>query len=73
MRSKGQVSLAAGYLPSLASEDCIANNGAEPIDLSTKLNLDSLAALDLTSSLGLVGRQGSVWRDEGRRRNSRGV
>lgn len=46
-------------------EDSIAHNGAEAIDLSTELDLDGLAGLDFSGSLGLVGRQRGVGGDVG--------
>ena len=53
--------------------DGVANNGAEAIDLSTKLDLDRLAGLDLNNSLLLVGGQGSVGGDESGGRDGGGV
>lgn len=59
--SDGLASLVLGL-----GDDSVADDGTEAIDLSTELDLDGLALLDLDTSLGLVGAKGSVGSDVGR-------
>jgi hypothetical protein len=56
-----------------SSNHGITDNGAETIDLGTKLDLDSLAILDLGTGLSLVGGERSVGSDVGRRGDGGGV
>lgn len=55
------------------SDDSVANDGAEAIDLSTELDLDGLSLLDLDTGLSLVGGKGSVGSDVGRGGDRGGV
>lgn len=75
--SEHEVSGAArDFLASLvlgSCEDSVAHNGAEAIDLSSKLDLDGLAGLDLGGGLGLIGRQRRVGSDVGGGRDGRRV
>lgn len=56
-----------------SSNHGVTDNGAETIDLGTKLDLDSLAILDLGTGLSLVGGERSVGSDVGRGGDSGGV
>jgi hypothetical protein len=55
------------------SDDGVTDDGTETIDLSTKLDLDGLAILNLGAGLSLVGGERSVGGDVGRRGDSGGV
>lgn len=54
-------------------DDGVTDDGTETIDLGTKLDLDSLAILDLGAGLSLVGCERSVGGDVGRRGDGGGV
>lgn len=56
-----------------SSNHGVTDNGAETIDLGTKLDLDSLAILDLGTGLSLVGGERSVGSDVGRGGDGGGV
>lgn len=66
--SDGSILLVLG-----GSQDGVANNGTETINLSTKLDLDGLSGLDFLVGLGLVGGQGGVGSDIGGGRDGGGV
>lgn len=55
------------------SDDSVANDGAEAIDLGTELDLDGLSLLDLDTGLSLVGGKGSIGSDVGRGGDRGGV
>jgi hypothetical protein len=76
VRGQQEVRIAASDLVAGVSRrdnDGVADDGAEPVDLSAQLDLDRLALLQLYRRLGLIRGERGVWGDEGGRRNGRGV
>jgi hypothetical protein len=76
--SKDEVSLAAlefaiGVGLGRGNNDRVADNGAEAVNLSTKLDLDTLGGLEFDNGLIGIALQGSVWSDKGAGRDGGGV
>ena len=58
--SEQEIGLLSSNLAGGANQDVVADNGAESVNLGTKLDLDNLASLECGRSLLGVGLEGSV-------------
>lgn len=65
MGGQNQISGTAsdGIVLAVTGKDSVTNNGAEAIDLGTKLDLDRLVGLNLNSSFALIGGKRGVGGD----------
>jgi hypothetical protein len=61
--SEQEIGFLSSDLASSANQDVITDNGAEPVNLSTELDLDNFSSLECGCGFLGVGLEGSVWGD----------